>query len=250
MVAMKKTLLEIVQDIVNDLDSDSINSITDTEESEQVTDVVIQTYFDLISDRVIPEHHKLFRLTAVADSTRPTHLLLPEEVSTLLTFKYNKSVDGDIEYQKVHYRDPDTFMDLLTKRDSSSSSITTAVSIEESIELLVYNDRMPNFYTSLDNDYIVCDAHDSAFDSTLQASKTLCYGEIIPQVTRGDTFIFDFEAKYFPYLQAEAKSRCFANLHKTINQKTEQNAKRKKNFIQKEKWRLGEPNRRRNYGRT
>jgi hypothetical protein len=247
---MKKTLLEIVQDILNDLDADTVNSISDTEESDQVTDIVIATYFDLISDRVIPEHFEVFRLDAAADSTRPTHLILPDDVASLQKFWYNKSEDGEQQYRDMIYEEPLDFLSRLNRRDSSSTSVTTSLSIDESVQLLVYNDRWPTYFTSFDNKYIVCDAHHSTYDTTLQQSKTSCYGEIIPSVTRSDTFTFDFESKYFPYLVAEAKSRAFSVTHKTLDPKVEQWARRHKSFIQKEKHRIDLPNRQRNYGRT
>jgi len=252
MVAMKKTVLEISQDILNDLDSDSVSSINDTVESIQVANIVAQTYFDLISDRTIPEHKQLFRLTALSDSLTPTHFSLPDNVANVEKIEYNKSTDGDQEYQEIHWRDPLTFLRNTEARDSSATTVTTVLDIDGSTELLVYNDRMPSFYTSFNNKHLVMDAHDVAIDDTLQASKGRGYGELIPTVNLIDTFIFDIEAKYFPYLQAEAKSRAFEILHKTISNKTEQTAKRHKSFIQKEKYRFDtqKPKDVRNYGRT
>jgi len=246
---MKKTLLEIVQDVLSDLDGDSVNSISDTEESDQVTDIVISTYFDLISDRVIPENFDIFTLDALADSTRPTHLTLPSNISIIKRFWYNKSTTGEKDYDEIHYMDPLDFLSKLNHRNSGSSSITTSLSLTDSTPLLVFNDRMPIYYTSFDNEHIVCDAYDSTVDTTLQSSKTQGYGELIPTVTRSDSFIFDMESKYFPYLIAEAKSTAFSILQKTMNPKIEQRARRHKSFIQKEKYRLGEPDTRRNYGR-
>jgi len=45
----KMTVLEIVQDILNDIDGDEVNSIDDTLESEQVAQIVKSTY-----DAIIP----------------------------------------------------------------------------------------------------------------------------------------------------------------------------------------------------
>jgi hypothetical protein len=249
MVAMKKTLLEIVQDILNDLDSDTVNSISDTEESDQVTDIVIQTYFDLISDRVVPEHFETFRLDAAADATRPTHLILPDDVSTMQKFWYNKTLTTKKEFKEIYYKDPLAFLEFVNSRTSDATDITISLSIDNSVELLVFNDRHPAYYTSFDNKYIVCDAHKSTLDTTLQQSKTMAYGEVIPTVTRSDAFVFDFESKYFPYLTAEAKSRAFSVTHKTLDQKTEQVARRHKSFIQKEKYRIETGNSRTTYGR-
>lgn len=249
---MKKTLLEIVQDILNDLDSDLVNSIDDTIEATQVANIVAQAYFDMISDRVIPEHKQLFRLTALSNSLTPTHFSLPDTVSIIEKLEYNRSTDGDQEYQEILWREPLDFLRQTGGRNSSATTTTTVLDIDGSTELLIFNDRMPAIYTSFNNKHVVMDAHDSSIDTTLQSSKCRGYGELIPTVTLVDTFNFDIEAKYFPYLQAEAKSKAFSILHKTIDQKVEQTARRHKSFIQKEKWRFKaqEPRDRRGYGRT
>jgi hypothetical protein len=252
MVAMKKTLLEIVQDILNDLDSDNVNSISDTVEATQVSNIVAQTYFDLISDRVIPEHFELFRLVALSDSERPNYMQLPDDVALVKKIWYNKSGDGDQEYEEIYWRDPLDFLRQTSARNGSADDTRTVLDFDGDTELLIYTDRMPAIWTSFDNKHIVMDSHDITLDTTLQASKSRGYGQLIPTVTLSDTFTFDFESKYFPYLVAEAKSRSFSILHKTLDQKTEQTARRHKSFIQKEKYRIEQqrPNERRNYGRT
>ncbi len=252
MVGMKKTLLEIVQDILNDLDSDSVNSIDDTIEATQVANIVAQTYFDLISDRVIPEHFELFRLVALSDSERPNYMRLPDDVGTIEEVWYNKSSDGEQEYKEIHWHDPSDFLRHTSARNSSASDTKIVLDINSSTQLLIYTDRMPFMYTSFDNKHLVFDSHDATIDDSLQAGKSRGYGQLIPTVTLTDGFTFDFEAKYFPYLLAEAKSRSFSILHKTIDQKVEQTARRHKSFIQSEKYRFGpqKPKDRVGYGRT
>ncbi len=252
MVGMKKTLLEIVQDILNDLDSDSVNSIDDTIEATQVANIVAQTYFDLISDRVIPEHFELFRLVALSDSERPNYMRLPDDVGNIEKVWYNKSSDGNQEYKKVHWRDPLDFLRHTSARNSSATDTKIVLDFNASTELLIFTDRMPFMYTSFDNKHIVFDSHDVAIDTSLQAGKSRGYGQLIPTVTLIDGFTFDFETKYFPYLIAEAKSRSFSVLHKTLDSKIEQVARRHKSFIQKEKYRFDpqKPNDRVGYGRT
>lgn len=249
---MKKTLLGIVQDILNDLDSDSINSIDDTIEATQVANIVAQTYFDLISDRTIPEHFEIFRLVALSDSERPNYFALPDNVANIEKIWYNKSTDGDQEYREIHWREPLDFLRHTSARNSSATDTKIVLDFNGTTELLVFTDRMPFMYTSFDNKHIVMDSHDIIIDTTLQASKSRGYGELIPTVTLTDTFTFDIESKYFPYLIAEAKSRSFSILHKTLDQKVEQVARRHKSFIQKEKYRFDpqKPNDRRSYGRT
>jgi len=252
MVGMKKTLLEIVQDILNDLDSDNVNSIDDTIEATQVANIVAQTYFDLIGTRVIPEHFELFRLTALSDSERPNYMALPDNVSNIQKIEYNKSSNSEQEYKEIHWREPLDFLRHTGARNSASSDVKTVLDFNGSTELLIFTDRMPHMYTTFDNKHVVMDSHDLTIDSTLQASKSRGYGELIPTVTLVDTFTFDIETKMFPYLIAEAKSRSFSILHKTVDQKVEQAARRHMTRLQSERYRFDtqKPRNGRNYGRT
>ncbi len=55
---MQMTLLELVQSIPSDLDSEDVNSISDTIEAEQIASVVRDTYYNIIAGRELPEHQQ------------------------------------------------------------------------------------------------------------------------------------------------------------------------------------------------
>lgn len=253
MVAMKKTLLELVQDMLEELDGDQVNSIDDTIEATQIATIIANVYFDLIANRVIPEHNELIRLEALGDSTRPNYLKLPSDVDHIPSvFEYNKSVDSPLQYdyREVLWEDPMRFLARTATRDSSSSDIDTVLDINGSTELLIINNKMPDFFTSFDDLHIVCDSYDSALDDTLQASKTRAWAKKIPTVTIVDTFTFDIDSHYFPYLYNEALSRASIAQKSSEHPKAEQWARRHKSFIQSQKYRIEQPNRRPNYGRV
>ena len=44
---MRNTLLQMVQSILSDMDSEAVNSISDTVEAEQVASVIQDTFFEL-----------------------------------------------------------------------------------------------------------------------------------------------------------------------------------------------------------
>lgn len=51
---MKRTLLQIVQNILSDMDSEDVNSISDSIEAEQIASVVRDVYLNMVSTRMIP----------------------------------------------------------------------------------------------------------------------------------------------------------------------------------------------------
>lgn len=77
---MAMTLLDIVQDILSDLTSDEINSISDTAEAEQVARIVLSTYRGMVSSRNWPNHKQIFSLTPSGNSERPTHMTAPSNL--------------------------------------------------------------------------------------------------------------------------------------------------------------------------
>lgn len=242
---MQMTLLELVQSILSDLDSEDVNSISDTIEAEQIASVVRDTYYNIIAGREFPEHQQLLKLTALSDSSYPTHLRLPDTVRRLDTFWYNVSDDGGNEFRELQWCEPEKFLTLHT-----GTSNTTAISDKNSgSTYLVGNDKMPTYWTSFDNYYIVLDSHDSTVDTTVQSSKSRVLGLIYPAFTISDSFTPDLDQNWFPYLLAEAKSACFSLFKSGVDPKVDQAARRLKSYLQNDRYRYSTPNKRPSYGR-
>jgi len=91
---MKMSLLDIVQDILNDLDSDEVNSIDDTTESQQIAQIVKSTYFAMMSNRNWPHLKRGISLQAPGTTATPTHMTLSDSVKELSFINYNKSKVG------------------------------------------------------------------------------------------------------------------------------------------------------------
>jgi len=235
----KLTLLELVQDILSDLDSDTVNSIDDSVESLQVAQIVKTTFFEIITEGEWPHLGQLIQLTGSGDNTVPTHMTIPDNVRYIEWVKYNKRTSTDTKdvYESVTYMNPEDFMVYVNRRDSSKTTVTT-VTDPSSVLLLITNDKAPTYYTSFDNDVIVFDSYDSVVDSTLQSAKVQCYGYREPVFTLSDTFVADLPSKAFPYLLSEAKSVAFNTLKQAANAKEEQRATRQRRRLSQDRWRL------------
>src|SRR5690554_7382013 len=88
---MKKTLLQLVQDILSASDGDEVNSIFDTVESTQVANIVRTTYEAMMTNRSWPHLEKLVTLTPSSDPSRPTHMYLPDNVKDRKSTRLNSS---------------------------------------------------------------------------------------------------------------------------------------------------------------
>lgn len=237
----KLTILEMVQDILNDLDSDEVNSINDTVEAIQIAQQIQTTYFELIGNRNWPHLKSFFELIGLADTNTPTHFQLPEnvkEVDNLVSVRYNKRKAADIrdKYEVVHYLAPEAFLINTNGRNSSENNVET-ISDLGGATLFIRNDIAPSSWTSFNDEHLVFDSFDNAVDSTLQTSKTQIVGFREPAFTIADNFIPDLPSEVFPALLAEAKATAMAKDNK-LNPKAEQKAQRQKRWLARRGWRL------------
>lgn len=213
---MKSTVLELTQEILSSLDSDEINSITDTTEALQVVAIIKRCYFDIASRLELPEHFALFELTASGDSLKPTLMTVPSDVINLLWVKYDKIADGETasKIQEVHWKDPEQFFIDMYNLDSDQDNVVTSslLSGSDSIPIFCLDDKAPEYWTSLDDATIIFDSYDADVDTTLQKSKTVCYGQKTAAWTQSDGFTPDLDAEQFSLLVNKAKALAWSEL--------------------------------------
>jgi hypothetical protein len=236
----KMTLLEVTQEILSDMTSDPVNSISDTVEAMQVATIVKRTFLNLVNDRIWPATGRLFRLTSSGDAARPTHMRIEEDVVEVHWVKYDTRDEATkpIGYTDILYKNPHDFLEWTMARDAGASNMATVIDYHGT-PLIIQTDRAPTYYTSFDDEYLVFDSYDSDMDSTLQHSKTQVFGIVEPEWRMEDDFVPAMPAKYFPYLVNEAKSTAFIKIKEVFSQKDEQNAQRQKGWLGQNKRRLG-----------
>lgn len=213
---MKSTLLELTQEILSSMDSDEINSITDTTEALQVVAIVKRCYFDLASKMELPEHFGLFELTASGDNAKPTQMTLPSDVMNILWIKYDKIASGETapRVRPVKWKEPEQFFEHMYGLDPDADNVVTSVLLSgsDSIPLFSLDDKAPEFWTSLDDYTIIFDSYDADVDTTLQKAKTVCYGQKTASWTQSDGFTPDLDAEQFSMLLNKAKALAWAEL--------------------------------------
>ena len=247
----KMTLLEIVQDIMSDMDSDNVNSINDNVEALQVAQIVKSTYYSIIDGKDYDFLYELFTMTASGTSDRPTHMLLPEDIIDLKYIKYNNKLTAAARdlYQVIEYKTPEAFMEICDTRDSTATTIKK-VTDTTGIYINVLNNKQPQYFTSFDDVTMVFDSYLATLDSTLQSAKTQCHGKRSIAFTIGDTFTPDLPVQMFTYLLAEAKSAAFLTLKQMANQKAEQTSTIQRRIMSEEAFRIKNGITYPNYGRN
>lgn len=262
----KQTLLQLTQDILSSLDSDQVNSISDTVESLQVANLVKNKYYDIISRGNLPAQKVLLQLTASTDPDRPTLMYVPAGVTDIEWIKYFDSNPDDSQEQSqfgayshgvnedlVSSTDPsgitlpgykyvtilgiDQFLDMINRFNNTDSNVVSYSFQEGGVNFTLYfkDDIQPKYCTVIENTYILFDSYDSGFDTTLQESKTMVYGTKVTPFVMEDSFIPDIDDEQFSLLLNEVKSLAFYELKQMPHPKADQEIRRQWSSVQKGK---------------
>src|SRR5690348_2839489 len=189
---MRYTLLEMVQLILSAMDSDEVNAISDTVESNQVALLLKSVFYDLATELRLPEHDSLFELDASGDDTQPTLMTVPSNVVKLKTVSYNNILTDDSysNYVPCVYLTFPQFMDLTGPWKDFTDDVgeMSFLNNDETFEVMYMTNKMPQFYTTVDDYTLLFDSYDIDEDTTLQKSKTLCTGSVYPTFTLTEDF--------------------------------------------------------------
>jgi hypothetical protein len=246
----KMSLLDMVQDILSDLNSDNVNSISDTVEAEQVARIIRSTFRNLYNDRVWPHTGSLLRLTSMADGNRPTHMKLLDDIEEIVWVKYDtrKQVSDPIKFVDVKYLEPSQFLDTVMARDADKDYAQVVIDIHGT-PLIIHNNSMPTYWTMFDDEHIVFDSYLATMDSVLVEKKTQVFGYREPEFLLKDEFVPDIPLKMFPYFLSECKSVASLKVKEVFSQKDEQNSNRQKAWLSRNKRHGANGIRYPNYGR-
>ena len=153
---MKSALLELTQDVMNAIDGDEINSISDTVESLQVSNDIKNVYYDLIGRKDWQFLRKLKPFVSISDLDKPTHLKIPDNTSKMEFLLYNKrkEVGGRNFYTELNFKYPDEFLLSVNQRDNTLSNYQLVTDFDGAI-LTVRNDEHPTYFTSFEDKYII-----------------------------------------------------------------------------------------------
>jgi len=265
---MKRTLLDLTQDVLSALSSDEVNSIGDSTESLQVATIIKNKYFDIINRVNLTKHDQLVQLDPSLDPTIPVIMYVPDGVAEIVWLKYfntNLIDPGAVSSHGKHDTNTDIvnfvdgipqhvpgyayvtilpvgqFIDMVNSFNPNSPNVDQFTFTDQgngfpgTYTFYYKNDRTPSFCTILNNYNVIFDSFDATQDSTLQTSKTMAWGRVIPTFKMEDSFIPDLDDESFTLLLNEAKALAYFELKQTIHPKAEQEIKRGWSTVQKNK---------------
>lgn len=223
---MKMTLVEMVQNILSAMDSDQVNSIFDTEESQQVMMVLKETYDELFGDTFLPQTEMMLRIDGISNVNAPNYLKSMPDTHSYSWIRYwDHTVNN---YREVQYLPSDEFMQMVLDRPFFGDNIFITTDPIAGITYPIYNNKFPTYYTIFGNDYLAFDSWNSAYETTMHQSNTMSFGSRRTQWQYADNFIPQLPDNLFPLFLAEAKATCFVNFKQISSSKEEQRARRQR----------------------
>jgi len=152
-----------------------------------------------------------------------------------ITSNATNSVPG---YKYVTILPIDQFLDMVNRFNPAENDVYSFTFTEggENFTFYYKNDHQPQYCCVLSNYYVIFDMFDITQDTTLQASKTMVFGQKVPTFSLTDTYIPEgLDDGQFPLLLNEAKSLAFYELKQQPHPKADQEIKRQWNTVQKNK---------------
>jgi hypothetical protein len=236
----KITLLEVVQDILSDADSDDVNSISDTVESDQCARIVRDKYLEICDIHDIEYIKTISPLNATTSST-PTVMTRPSGFHTIEFVKYDKraAVGNAQNFEYVYYMEVDAFLERVQGFSTDDDTVGTQT-LNSGLVMPYKNNQARKYYTVMDtnSDELVFDSYNVGLETNLQQSKSLVYGSQRPTLSLSDSSTFDIPEHLETLVKREARAMFF-DLYKDgitaeidrSRRRAEVRAQRKRNII-------------------
>lgn len=234
------TVLDMTQNILSAMNSDAVNSISDTTESMQVARIIQNKYYDILTRGNLPEQQVLLQFTASGDADKPVLMYVPAGVTRIDWVKYfdaNTDTATTPGYKYVTGLSIAQFIDMINSFNPEDDNVESFNFTEGGSDFIFYykTDRQPCYYTVIENRFIIFDSYNVDLDTTLQESKTEVFGLKVTPFVLSDTHVPDMNDTKFSLLLNEAKALAFYELKQVPHQKAEQEIKRQWSSIQKDK---------------
>ena len=140
-------------------------------------------------------------------------------------------------YKYVTLLSNDEFLNMVNKFDLTQTNVQSYVFTQSgnNYNFRFMNDRQPSWATVISNFFILFDSYDSTQDSTLQASKTMVMGQVVPPFLLEDSFVPPLNDQEFPLLLNESKTLAFLELKQMPHPLADRELKRQWTVTQKMK---------------
>lgn len=218
---MERTLLYTVQRVLEKLNLDPVNSINDTEDALLISREAESTFYDLMTRAEWRDKIDLIEVTSVSDLSNPTALKLDGDVHNITSLRYDVTTADSTNklVREIHWLEPEEFLRRSYYNNTSEDNVDEVA--YKDIPLFIINNKMPEYYTSFDNEMLILDSYHSDTEDTLIGTKSVCYGKQVPSWAESDTFVIPVQDSLYPLYLSMLASACSIYMNSEVNQEDE-----------------------------
>lgn len=210
---MAFTPLYVVQKVLNDMNSFPVNSLSDTEEALQVASILEDKFYEIQEKLDWPVNSDYTQLDSSAIADGPTTLKIPDTVDSINNLRYNSL--------PLRHVTPEVFLDTVLDPTMEDNENAEYVSMGPNVQGWVLNNKNPEYFTTFDDDILVCDSYDLELESKLVTSKTLAQVSKHVRLILDDTTPIPITKKMEPYFLTEVKAACFKKIKQQVSDEDE-----------------------------
>ena len=174
----KRTILKLVQDLGEGINTDEIDSLTETEEVIRIVNILEQTLKEVL-DRKTWEFmkDKVRQLDArLPGSNQLNTLLIPVDVVHINCLRYK---DDNGKFYDVQYLQACDFIAKLQSRTAPQTDVDVIVN-SDGVALNTKNDIVPRYWTSFDEETITFDAYNLASGNGNLIADSVIIADVMP----------------------------------------------------------------------
>lgn len=218
---MNRTLLYTVQRVLEKLNLDPVNSISDTEDSLLVSREAESTFYDLMTRAEWEEKIDLIEVNSLSNLNNPTALELDDDTHNITSLRYDVTTAEDDHkiIRELTWLEPEEFLKRSYHWNTANDEVTEVT--YRDVPLFVLNNKMPEYYTSFDNKTLILDSYHSDTEDTVVGNKTICYGKQVPSWSESDTFVIPIQDSLYPLYLSMLASACSIYMNSEVNQEDE-----------------------------
>jgi hypothetical protein len=192
------TLLQIVQDMLSAIEAEGVTTVVSgstTPDALLCVNIANRTFEELIA-RAKWKHIKTYKALVAGANLNE----LKADSTDIYIDGHNVWYGDTDEEARVTYVDPETFVQRTIGRTSADADVTVINNIK------VYNDRVPAFYTTFDDETLVFEAMPTGAGLVAGDSKAIVWVEPAGKKS-ANADVYDLPKQLYPYF----RDLCVAN---------------------------------------
>lgn len=210
-MTLKRTLLQVVQSTLGAMDSDAVDTIGETPESEQIVLIAQEVYTELATYQDIPQFQKVDQMIGMNNTDLASVMQIPDECTDIGVIRYLQHSDsGRVKMERIEYVDKNQFLDSQLCLDTSDTEKVGVNVFDDNIRIPYYKDRNPTCWTSFDDKTIVFDAVHQGFEDTLHNDHSMVIAYVVPDFKLEDDFVIPLPEQMHSQYLAQVKEVAFS----------------------------------------